>query len=249
MFLHGVGGNRLNWHGQLAAFAPLATAVAWDARGYLGSEDYDGPFDFEEVAADAVRMMDAFGAERAHICGLSMGGRIALEIVSRHPERVASLALCDTQAGFADLPPAEKEAFLESRRGAVLSGKPLNEMARAVAPGLIGSMAEPGAVETMIASMSALRPANYVKALESLVLTEAIPDPGAVQIPVRVIVGSEDRLTPPKVARELAALLPTADLVEIEGAGHLPNLERPAAFNAVLREFLCGRAGLQLVSG
>ena len=107
LFLHGIGGNRGNWRGQLPAFAGAFTAAAWDARGYGASDDYEGPLDFAEFSADLLRVIDHFGAERAHLCGLSMGGRIAMDFHDRHPERVASLTLCDTQPGLVQMP-AEK---------------------------------------------------------------------------------------------------------------------------------------------
>ena len=95
IFLHGIGGNRTNWRDQLPAFSRDFHAVAWDARGYGDSDDYDGPLDFGDFAADLRRVLDHFSAQRAHLIGLSMGGVIGLDFVSRYQDRVATLTLCD----------------------------------------------------------------------------------------------------------------------------------------------------------
>src|SRR6185437_7477566 len=112
IFLHGIGGNRTNWHDQLLAFSPHFHAVACDCRGYGGSDDYEGPLEFSSFADDVVRVMRYFGVDNAHIVGLSMGGRIALDLAVRFPDRVASLVLCDTHRGFAKLPEATRKEFV-----------------------------------------------------------------------------------------------------------------------------------------
>jgi 3-oxoadipate enol-lactonase len=72
--MHGIGGNRTNWHDQLPVFAQRFHAVAWDARGYGASHDYSEPLDFSDFATDLARLLDHFEVERAHLVGLSMGG-------------------------------------------------------------------------------------------------------------------------------------------------------------------------------
>ena len=74
VLLHGIGGNRLNWQLQLPAFAGDFMVAAWDARGYGLSQDYDGDLNFSDFSHDLARLLDHFGATKAHLCGLSMGG-------------------------------------------------------------------------------------------------------------------------------------------------------------------------------
>jgi 3-oxoadipate enol-lactonase len=95
IFLHGIGGNRSNWRDQLGAFAREFHVAAWDARGYGDSDDYEGSLDFGDFADDLLRVLDHFGATRAHLVGLSMGGMIALDFVTRYGDRVATMTLCD----------------------------------------------------------------------------------------------------------------------------------------------------------
>ena len=78
LMMHGIGGNRTNWRAQLPALSRHFSCVAWDARGYGDSDDYEGPLAFDDFVADVLRVLDHFGADRAHLLGLSMGGRIAM---------------------------------------------------------------------------------------------------------------------------------------------------------------------------
>src|SRR5262249_6313876 len=91
IFLHRLPGNRTNWREQLPVFARDFHAAAWDARGYGDSDDYEGPLDFGDFAHDLRRVLDHFGAARAHLVGLSMGGMIALDFITRYRDRVATL--------------------------------------------------------------------------------------------------------------------------------------------------------------
>ena len=82
VFLHGIGGNRTNWYEQQSAMADLCTTIAWDARGYGRSEDYEGPLNFRLFGEDLVRLLDSREIERAHLVGLSMGARILMDFFS-----------------------------------------------------------------------------------------------------------------------------------------------------------------------
>ena len=117
IFLHGIGGNRTNWHDQIPAFSDRFHAVSWDARGYGESDDYDGPLDFGDFAVDLIRVLDRFDAPRAHLVGLSMGGVIALDFAARYPDRLATLTLCDTMPGFGHLTEAQRREFIRLAPG------------------------------------------------------------------------------------------------------------------------------------
>jgi 3-oxoadipate enol-lactonase len=137
VFLHGIGGNRHHWREQLPIFATRYKAAAWDARGYGDSDDYAGPLDFGSFTQDLLRVLDFFKAQKAHVVGLSMGGRVARNFALRYPERVARLVLANTTPGFSAFTPQELKKFVEERRNRT------PESIRA----LISRHARPGAYE------------------------------------------------------------------------------------------------------
>jgi len=239
LFLHGVGGNRRNWTRQVENFGTRFRAVAIDARGYGDSDDYDGALAFTDFADDAVRVIDHFGSDKAHVCGLSMGGRVALDLWRRYPDRVASLVLADTSAGSKETQdPAKVEAFLAARRKPLLEGRTTAEIAPQVVETLIGPNATPAQRAELVASLAALRAGPYLKTLEAVTRFVDFPDFASIDAPTLVIVGSEDRVAPPHIARAMAGAIPGARLHVLEGAGHISNVEAPAAFNAALDAFL-----------
>jgi 3-oxoadipate enol-lactonase len=237
VFLHGIGGNRGNWCDQLPVFAEHFTAAAWDARGYGASDDYEGALHFGDFSADLLRVLDHFRAERAHLCGLSMGGRIAMDFHDRHPERVASLTLCDTQPGLAQMSPEKRREFIRLRQEPLRAGKSPAEMAPGVAKTLV-----PGAYQRLIDSMAALHKDSYLKTIEGSFLYERVPALDKIRVPTHVVVGADDTLTPPDLARTMAARIAGARLTVIPDAGHLANLDQPERFNAVVLDFLCALA-------
>ena len=243
IFLHGIGGNRGNWRDQLPAFGRFFTAVAWDARGYGASDDDDGPLDFADLSADLLRVIDHFKTDRAHLCGLSMGGRIAMDFHDRHAERVASLTLCDTQPGLTQMPAEKRLDFIRLRQEPLRTGKTPAEIAPIVAKTLISPRAVPGAFERLVESMSALRAASYLKTIEASFLYDRKPDLEAIRVPTHVVVGADDTLTPPDVARGMADRIPGATLTIVREAGHLVNLEQPERFNVSVLGFLRERFG------
>lgn len=240
VFLHGVGGNRHNWTDQVAHFADRFTAVAWDARGYGDSDDVAGRA-FTDFADDLARVIRHLGGP-AHLVGLSMGGRIALDCWRRYPELVASLTLADTSAGAAP-PPEKVAAFLALRR------KPLLEDGRTpaeIAPAIVASIAGPNigdaARARLIASHAALRVHSYLDTLAAATEFADWPAWDSITVPVLVIVGEHDPVATPAHAATLAAAIPGARLHVIAGAGHVSNIEAPEAFNAALDEFLAAAA-------
>ena len=235
IFLHGVGGNRHNWSDQVAHFSARFTAVAWDARGYGDSDDAPDR-EFTEFADDLARVIRHFGGP-AHLVGLSMGGRIALDCWRRYPSLVASLTLADTSAGAP--PDADRiAAFLALRR------KPLLEEGKTpadIAPGIVASIAGPAispeAHARLIGSHATLRAHSYLDTLAAVTRFADFPAFATINVPTLVIVGEHDRIAPVEHARVMAAAIPGAQLEIIPGAGHVSNIEAPAAFNAALDRF------------
>ena len=245
LFLHGIGGNRSNWRDQLPAMAQHFQAVAWDARGYGDSDDYEGPLDTRDFCHDLLRVLDHFEAETAHLVGLSMGGSIIQDFYAYHPQRVASMVLADTRPGFeAAFDPAARQEFLRLRLEPLLQGKEPADIAPAVALSLMGSEAGDDVYRRLVDSMRALHKASYIKAIEARGSWQPVFVPAAVTVPTLVLVGADDRLTPPAMAKSIADAIPGAQLSIIAAAGHLSNIEQPAAFNRLLLDFLREVAGV-----
>jgi len=244
VLLHGIGGGRQNWRAQLDAFAPHFTAAAWDARGFGASDDYAGPLAFADFSADLLRVLDHFGAAKALLVGLSMGGRIALDFYGRRPERVAALVLADTSVARRG-PRKEEEiaAWLEVRRRPLVEeGKEPRDIAPDIARTLVDPDTAPAAFAHMVACIGALRKGSYLKTLEAVTRYDGFPPFERVDVPTLVLTGECDRIAPPELARATAAAIPGARLVVLPRAGHMSNLEDPQGFNAAVLPFLLEHA-------
>lgn len=178
--------------------------------------------------SDVVRVLDFFEAEKAHLVGLSMGGRIAREVALRHPQRLFSLTLANTSPGFDALSPEQVRRFVEERRNRT----PESMQA------LLGSRADPGAYPALLKAFHALRKPSYLKTLEASVAQDRAAPVERIRVPTLVITGTEDRVYPAPIAQNMARRIPGAKLAALEGCGHLSNLEQPERFNRVLMEFL-----------
>jgi 3-oxoadipate enol-lactonase len=244
LFMHGIGGNRGNWRAQLPAFARHFSCVAWDARGYGASDDYDGPLAFDDFVADVLRVIDHFGAVRAHLVGLSMGGRIAMRTALLHPECVATLTLLDTHEGFEAFSPEQRQAFVDSRRAPLLAGKEPADIADAVARSLVGPKATPDQLQQLVDSIASLHKASYIKSLQATVDQVTLGDISQIQAPAHFVVGADDRLTPVAMHHEMAGKLRGAPVSVLPDAGHLSNIENAPAFNEAALRWLLPRTGL-----
>ena len=239
VFMHGIGGNRTNWHDQFATFAKHFTIVSWDARGYGQSNDYDGPLNPIDFSYDLKRLLDHYGVQKAHIAGLSMGGMIAQDFYSLYPERVTTLVLCDTSDGLnTTMTPDKREEFIRLRLGPLLAGKEPKDMAPTVADTLIGRQSSRASWQRLVDSMAALHKESYIKTVRANTSRTDYPDARQIRVPTLLVFGEDDRLTPPDVGRAMQAKIPGAQLVIIPTAGHLSNIEQPEAFNKAVLDFL-----------
>ncbi len=238
LFMHGIGGNRTNWHDQLPVFAERFHAASWDARGYGASDDYAGPLDFSDFSRDLLRVLDYLNVRKAHLVGLSMGGLIAFDFHATHPDRVATLTICDSMPGMTDLTAEARREFVRIRQEPLLSGKEPRDIAPMVAKTLVGKSAKPGSFERLVASMSALHKDSYLKTIEATTNYARVLRLEDIEVPTHIIVGDEDTLTPPALSQSMASRISGARLTIVEGAGHLSNIEQPQRFNAAALAFL-----------
>jgi pimeloyl-ACP methyl ester carboxylesterase len=225
------------WDPQVGALVAECRCIAIDMRG-LGESHGGGPYTIDRYADDVIGVLDTLQIERAVIVGLSMGGYVAFSLWRRHRARVRALVLADTRAE------ADTEEAAERRRMLI-------EVARTQGPSgvanlqiasLVGKTTRDkrpdiyDAVHRMIAQAPA---EGIIGALEAMLGRPDSTDTCAtIDVPTLVVVGDEDAATPPREAKALAAAIRGSRLEILQGAGHLSNLERPAAFNTVVSEFL-----------
>ncbi len=244
IFLHGIGGNRSNWTEQLDAFSRDFHTVAWDARGYGDSDDYEGPLDFSDFARDLVRLLDHFGVRKAHFAGLSMGGRIAQDFYALFPDRVKTLTLIATHSGFSDFTPEERQRFVELRRKPLVEeGKEPADIAPTIAKSLLGPHATEAQYRRLVASIAALHKESYIKTVEATTMFDRTGELDQIAVPTLLVYGENDPLTPPEMGRQFADRIRGAEYAVIPKAGHLINIERPEAFDATVRQFLMKHTG------
>lgn len=239
VLVHGHPFDRSMWRPQLEAFASSGwRVVAPDLRGYGASSVVPGKTALETFARDIAGLLDCLGLDAVVICGLSMGGQIVLEFYRLFPGRVRGLVLADT---FAQ---AETEAGQRVRNEAAdrLLREGMGPYADEVLPRMIAAYNVeqlPDVASHVLAMMRRTPPEGAAAALRGRAerpdYVDMLPH---VAVPALVVVGRDDAFTSLDDARLMAELIPNATLAVIDGAGHLPNLERPDAFDSALAAFL-----------
>lgn len=218
-----------------ADLAAVTTLLTPDLPGFgTGPALPDGAPSLDAAVDTVIAALDAQGIDRAIIGGVSLGGYVALALLRRFPERVSGLLLVDTRAGADDDAARHRRLAVADRadRGDVAPG------AEATAP-LLAAGTAPEVRDRLAAIASEVPPATIAFTQRAMA---ARPDSslllGHTDVPVLVIVGEQDTVTPPAVARHMADVAPRGELNEIPGVGHLPPAEDPAEFAALVRRWL-----------
>lgn len=234
LLVHGHPFDRSMWRPQLARFARGRRVLAPDLRGYGATGG--ATTSWTALADDLGTLLDAARVPRAVVVGLSMGGQIALELHRIAPHRVAGLLLADTTAA-AEEDRAARLAGADRLERDGMDPYAVDNLHRMVAP---GSPAAPH----VLAMMRAADPRGAAAAQRARADRPAYPLTD-IAVPAAVVVGALDGFTPPSVAAAMAEALPDAELTVIDGAAHLPNLERPDVFDAALARLLERTSGRQ----
>lgn len=247
LFLHqGVADGRV-WDRQWASFAPSYTLVRCDLPGFGRSPISDIPI---AHARDVGATLDEVGVSSAAVVGGSLGGRVALELAVGRPDLVRALVLVAAALpGVAWSP--EVRAFGAAEDDAVAAGDldaatELNVRMWVDGPGRTAAEVDP-TVRTAVAKMQRraleLQAPHWDVLEEEMLVPDIAERLGAVHIPTLVLVGEEDVKDFHELATQIAGEIPNARLATIPGAAHVPNLERPLAFDAVVLEFLADALG------
>ena len=215
---------------QWTALERRARFIVPDLRGFGGSSLGSVPSEMGAMADDVLALLDHLGVESAVVGGVSMGGYVSLALLRNDPGRVRGLMLADTQTSADDAP--GREGRERTAREVLVKGP------SSLLP-MVDKLLAPGASTELRARVAAWISAGVPEGLAAAQRGMALrPDSRDILArfggPVLVLVGRDDVLTPPAKARAMVDLVPGAELVEIPGAGHLANLEKPEAFNAAL---------------
>jgi len=237
LFIHGYPFDHTIWQYQLSRLEGCRR-IAPDLRGMGLSDAPDLGYSMTTYTDDLAALLDTLGIDKAVLCGLSMGGYIALAFARRWPERLSGLVLMDTRA---------EPDSAEGRRGrdaqaALARERGAGAVADAMLPKLLGDpdathSPEAIRVRRMIEATPVAGIAGALVAMRDRAdSTDLLPALGA--IPVLVAVGEHDRIAPAAGAEAMAAAIPGARFEVILGAGHIPPVERPAETTALLADFL-----------
>ena len=237
VFVHGFPLARTMWKAQFRGLSQLCRCIAPDLRGF-GESIVEGPYSMDRYADDIAELLDACSIRRAVIAGCSMGGYITFAFWRRHPERVLGLALCDTRQG------ADNEAGLAKRRAMIRAAR--TDGSAAVSDMMIDSLLASSTrercpeVEKEVRAMMTGAPVDgVVGAIEAMMQRpDSTPTLATIDVPTVVITGEDDAIAPVEGARAMSEAIRGSVFAMIPGAGHLSNIERPAAFNTVFSEFL-----------
>ncbi|GAA2206108.1 alpha/beta hydrolase [Nonomuraea monospora] len=243
VLLHAFPLSSAMWLAQREGLAKVCRVITPDLRGFGGSRLGEDEPSLDVMADDVARLLDEEGIDRAVVGGLSMGGYVTMAFCRRHPDRVLGVILADTKAG--EDPPAARDNRERIAQAVLTEGSEV--LVTEVLPALIGrttrerramvvgrvkglvQSAPPGAVAWAQRAMAA-RPDSF----ETL---------SALKVPLLIIVGEEDELSPPSDADAMAQAVQEGKVEIIPRAGHLSAVEQPEAFNAAVIEFLKAELG------
>ena len=238
LMIQGLGASKNAWNLQRIAMATRFRIISFDNRGAGRSDKPTVPFTLEQMAEDAIAVLDAAGIETAHVVGASMGGVISQIVAVKHPQRVRSLTLvctaCRNHPWRQELlqswaKTAEEKGMIEVGKEAaqwVMSPRSFRRLVPAF---------------TWMGPLAALRPRHsFVSQIHAILDTreDLVDQLSTITAPTMVIVGNQDILTPRGDSEEIAERIPNAELVVISGAAHGLMMEHSSTFNKILIEFL-----------
>lgn len=231
LFIHGFPLNKTMWSAQIEELKSTYRVIAYDVRGHGNTEIGTVDFSIELFVEDLIRFMDALKIEKVTLCGLSMGGYIALNAALSFPKRFESLVLCDTNC-VADLP-----EVVEKRMNTIQNIK--KEGLQNYADESIKNLFSPLSVRKGISEVASVKNMVLGTSEPTIFRTlyalanrkETCSRLSEIQLPTLIMVGKDDKITPPAAAEHIRKRITNATLIILEGAGHLSNMENPRQFN------------------
>ena len=237
LFVHGFPLDRTMWR-QVASMNTRWRRIVPDLRGMGLTDAGEGTHGIPRYADDVIGLLDTLHIEQAVVCGMSMGGYVALDLLSRHPDRVRALILVNTRAAADDDKGKAGRNAMIARVRREGPGFLAHEMIpKLFAPASLKIMPEVVAQARGMVAHST--PEGVIGALEAMRdRQDSTALLGEIRVPTLVLVGSEDQLIPATVGRAMSDAIPGAQFASIPNAGHLAPMEQPVNTSRVIGEFL-----------
>lgn len=236
ILLHGIGANSLHWRFQFAGLADRFRVIAWNAPGYMLSDNLvaEAPLcrDYADALSDFLRTIEVGGFD---LLANSFGTRVAQRFAYHYPDRIGHAVFTGTSIAQR-ASPEERARIVEGRRQQIArGGYSFGERATA----LLGSLASTDTLLLVRHTLQATHPRGFMQAVRCIADDLGPPLGAGLTMPLLMIQGEEDRVTPSAGNAELLATAASqARLVMLEGCGHLPEVEMPERVNELIREFL-----------
>lgn len=227
ILLEGMGGDIPGWRRNIPVLARELRVIAYDFRGNGNSDEPPGPAPMTTFVDDTLALLDAVGVDRAHVYGQSFGGMVAQELALTHPDRVRTLILGCTHAGPRHLARATSSK--------VPKGEPWRSM---YSPGFPDRHPEHVAEDLRIGAAQPKHPEGGRRQWEAMQAFDSFERLPGFRVPTLVLHGTADLAVSPENAKLLAERIPGAELVLLEGAGHLYHSERASEADEAVLDFV-----------
>lgn len=235
LLVHGFPLDSRMWEPQIAAFSKRHQVIAVDLAGFGQTTTAHPPTHIEDHAFDLAHLLDHLHLDRVTLVGLSMGGYIALAFAERYAHRLSSLVLANTKA-TPDTPEAKQK---RDDNVALVEQKGVAALASVLVPSLLSKRAPKTLVQKVHDIITSQSVEGTTRALEAMRdrrdTTHVLK---ALEVPLLLVGASDDALMPPDVTKGMQQAQPESELVILEGAGHLSNLDAPEAFNKAVSTFV-----------
>jgi len=238
VFLHAFPLNQNMWKDQVTDLNPSYRVITFDWRGFGESSLGRAKPSISVFADDLAKLLDHLEIEDVTICGLSMGGYAAFAFFRQYPNRVKALILCDTKAG------SDTEEIKQGRyeTAKTIHKKGISVLVDTMVPRLLGETtikSRPQITECIREMIKTAQPEGVAQALTAMAerkdSSDLLPQ---ITCPTMIIVGDEDKLTPPSEADKMSRAIGSSQLAVIRNAGHLPNIEQPVIFDRIVDDFM-----------
>lgn len=239
VLLHAFPLHSAMWAPQLACLSAAHRVIAPDLKGFGASDAPDDLAGYTMLgyADEVAGMLDGLGVERVVLGGLSMGGYVALAFLRQYPDRVAGLVLADTRAAADTADVFERRTDQQDQ----VAREGTTALIEVLLGGLLCDNTKSHRLELVeqVRRLMANPAAGFIGALEAMKhRPDATEELASIAVPTLVVVGEDDALSPPDVARRMQEAVPGAELAVLPRAGHLSSLEAPDEFNAAVTDFL-----------